>query len=79
MVCVLNADLQGLPPLLIQCGRDEILLDDTLRLQQAAKAAGLVVECEVFDGMWHDFQLFGAWVASADKALWRIAEFIRGH
>lgn len=76
-VSPLFAPLQGLPPLLIQCGSDEILLDDAQRLAQAAQAAGVSVQCEVYPSMWHDFQVFGAWLKDADRALWQIAQFIR--
>ncbi|HEX4879524.1 MAG TPA: alpha/beta hydrolase [Limnobacter sp.] len=78
-VSPLFADLRELAPMLIQCGSDEILLDDALALTHAAKSAGLVVESEVYQGMWHDFQLFAPWIDAADKALWAIAEFIRRH
>ncbi len=54
----LFADLSGLPPTLIQVGEDEILLDDSTRLADKLKAAGVDVTCEVWQAMWHDFQLF---------------------
>lgn len=54
----LFADLSGLPPTLIQVGEDEILFDDSTRLTEKMQAAGVDVTCEVWEAMWHDFQLF---------------------
>lgn len=71
------ADLEDLPPMFIQVGSDEILLDDALLLEQRAKAAGVQVSCTVHEGMWHNFQMFNALVEKADKALWAIADFVR--
>ena len=71
------AELDDLPPMLIQVGSDEILLDDALLLEQRAQAAGVQVSCTVHEGMWHNFQMFSAFVEKADKALWAIADFVR--
>lgn len=71
------ADLEDLPPMFIQVGSDEILLDDALLLEQRAKAAGVQANCTVHEGMWHNFQMFNAYVEKADKALWAIADFVR--
>jgi acetyl esterase/lipase len=71
------AELEDLPPMFIQVGSDEILLDDALLLEQRAKAAGVQVSCTVHEGMWHNFQMFNALVEKADKALWAIADFVR--
>jgi acetyl esterase/lipase len=56
----LYADLRGLPPLLIQVGNDEILLDDATRLAERAETAGVSVSLEVWDNMWHVFQAFAS-------------------
>jgi epsilon-lactone hydrolase len=50
------ADLQGLPPLRIDVGDDEVLLDDALRLAERANLAGVVVKGAVWAGMPHVFQ-----------------------
>lgn len=71
------AELEDLPPFFIQVGSDEILLDDALLLERRAKQAGVQVSCTVFPGMWHNFQMFSAFVEKADKALWAIADFVR--
>ena len=52
------ADLHGIPPLLIQVGGAEMLLDDSLRLADRAKEAGVRVELEVWNDMIHAFQMF---------------------
>ncbi|MBW1642533.1 MAG: alpha/beta hydrolase [Deltaproteobacteria bacterium] len=73
------ADLKGLPPLLIQVGTAEILLDDAKRLAEGAKAAGVEVNLEVWDDMVHVWQFFVSMVPEAQKAIEGIAEFIRKH
>ena len=56
MISPLFGDLSGLPPLLIQVGDHEILLDDSLRLADKARAAGVDVTLEVYPGAFHVFQ-----------------------
>lgn len=68
----LFAELSGLPPTLIQVGNDEILLDDSTRLYERMKAAGVEVTCEVWDAMFHDFQLFSPLLPEADRSLERV-------
>lgn len=72
----LFADLFGLPPLLIQAGSHEVLLDDALRL--AAKAAGddVDVSRDIVAGAPHVFQAFAA-VLDEAAALDRAAAFLR--
>lgn len=76
-VSPLFADLTGLPPLLIQVGEQEILLDDALALERKAKAAGVEVSCEVYDGMWHNFQMFNEFIDKSDFALQQIGRFVK--
>lgn len=73
----LFADLSGLPPLLIQAGSHEVLLDDALRL--AAKAAGdnVDVSLDVVAGAPHVFQAFAAVLDEAAAALDRAGVFLR--
>jgi monoterpene epsilon-lactone hydrolase len=73
----LYADLAGLPPLLIQVGTAETLLDDSTRLSERAKAAGVYVELERWEDMIHVFQAFGEMLPEAQQAIGRIGEFIR--
>ncbi|WP_321853982.1 alpha/beta hydrolase [Burkholderia cenocepacia] len=76
-VSPLFADLHGLPTTLIQVGGDEILLDDAIRFATRARDAGMPVENQIHDGMWHNFQMFNRFVEPADRALDDIARFVR--
>lgn len=71
----LYADLGGLPPVLIQVGSDEILLSDSTRLAERAQAAGVDVTLDVWQGMWHVWQLFVPYLPEANKALETIGAF----
>ncbi len=74
----LFADLRGLPPMLIQVGDHETLLDDSRTLEKNAKAAGVDVTLEVWDEMIHVWQLFHPVLPEGVKALERIGEYLRG-
>jgi monoterpene epsilon-lactone hydrolase len=73
------ADLNGLPPMLIQVGSEEILLGDALQLAKRAERSGIAVDCHVYNGMWHNFQMFNALLKTSDDALDEIAQFIKSH
>lgn len=73
----LFGDLAGLPPCLIQCGSDEILRDDSVRLHRALTQAGVASELEVWTKMPHAFQAFAPLIPEAVTALDRIASFLR--
>jgi acetyl esterase/lipase len=73
------ADLAGLPPLLVQAGSNEILLDDSTRLATRAAAAGVDVILDVTADVPHVFQLYEGNLDEADAALDRAARFIRDH
>lgn len=66
----------GLPPLLIQVGSDEILLDDSVRCARAAADAGVPVRLEIWKGLHHVFQLNGSHLLSARRALDRAGLFL---
>ena len=74
----LYADLSGLPPLLIQVGTAETLLDDSTRLADLAKAAGIDVELEVWDDMIHVWHSFAAMLPEAQQAIEKIGEYVLG-
>lgn len=61
----LHGDLAGLPPLLIVVGSDEVLLDDATRFGEAATAAGVQVQLDIFEGMPHAFH--GTILASGEE------------
>ena len=78
-VSPLFADLSGLPPMLIQAGSDEVLLSDSTRLAERSRAAGVDVELEVAQDMWHVYQAFARYLPEADRALDRAAIFVSAH
>lgn len=72
----IHADLSGLPPMLIQVGSSEILLDDAVRLAGAAGAAGTPVKLEVWPDMIHVWQSFSFMLPEGAKAIGDAAAFI---
>ena len=58
LISPVNADLRGLPPLLIQAAQDESLRDDATRLAEVAEAAGVTVTIELVEDTVHSFVLF---------------------
>jgi monoterpene epsilon-lactone hydrolase len=72
----LFGDFADFPPMLIQAGGREILLDDAIRLATAARATGTDVKLELEPGLWHAWQLFAGILPEADTALLRAARFI---
>jgi len=72
----LHGELRGLPPLLIQVGTDEKLLDDSLQYAARADAAGVAVRLEVWEGLHHVFQLDISHLESSRLALDRAAAFL---
>jgi epsilon-lactone hydrolase len=72
----LYADLKGLPPLLIQVGTAEVLFDDSDRLAARARAAGVSVELDAWQEMFHVWQAFAPALPEANEALDRAGAFI---
>lgn len=77
LVSPLRADLHGLPPLLIQVGAAETLLDDAVRLAGAAGAADVAVTLEVYPDMIHVWPLFHQQLAAGRRALAAAGRFMR--
>jgi acetyl esterase/lipase len=73
----LYADLSGLPPLLIHVGADEVLLDDSTRLADRARAAGVSVELKIWPVVPHAWQLAPHLLPEARQSLRESAEFLR--
>lgn len=71
-----HADLHDLPPLLIQVGAAETLLDDSLRVAEAARAAGVEVDLEVWPDMIHAWHVLAPILAEGREAIVRIGEFV---
>jgi epsilon-lactone hydrolase len=79
LVSPLHADLRGLPPLMIQVGDRETVLDDSVMFADKARAAGVEIDLQVWDGMIHVFQMFGAELPEAHQAIASIAGFLNRH
>jgi epsilon-lactone hydrolase len=74
----LFGDLTGLPPLLIQVGSVEVLLDDAVLLAERAKEAGVLATLEVWDEMIHVWHRYYPILQEAREANARIGEYVRG-
>ena len=72
----LYADLKGLPPLLIHVGEDEVLRDDSTRLAERARAAGVRVELKVWPVVPHAWQLAPHMIPEARQSLRESAAFL---
>ncbi|MGE0606740.1 MAG: alpha/beta hydrolase [Pirellulales bacterium] len=77
LVSPVFGDFRGLPPLLIQVGEHEMLLDDSIRVAKKAKADGLQVHLEIWPGMFHVFQSHEPLLPEARQAIEHVAEFMR--
>ena len=71
------ADLEGLPPLLIQVGASETLFDDAVRLDEKARAAGVETTFEEWDDMIHVWHIFAPMLDEGQQAIERMAEFMQ--
>ena len=71
------ADLHGLPPLLMQVGEDEVLLDDTLRVAERARAQGVDVTVHVEPEGFHVYQWLAPDAPESRAALEQIGGFVR--
>jgi monoterpene epsilon-lactone hydrolase len=76
LISPLFADLSGLPPLIIQAGTHEVLLDDALRLAQRAATADVAVTLDVTPGVPHVFQAYHQILDEAAAALDRAGQFL---
>lgn len=75
----LYADLRGLPPLLLQVGTDELLLDDATRFASRARAAGVEVTLATWEQMFHGWQAFAVLLPEGRQAMEQVQAFIRTH
>ena len=74
----LHGALAGLPPLLLQVGTREVLLSDSTRFAEKARAAGVDVTLEIEEGLIHVWQMFPD-VPEAQSAVQRIGAFVRAN
>lgn len=73
----LSIDLDGLPPIVVHAGADDILVSDADRFVERARAAGHPIEYRRFAGLWHDFQLQAGMLREAEDALAELGERLR--
>ena len=73
----LFADLQGLPPLLIQVGSEEVLLNDSIGLDRRARQAGVDSTLEIWDDMIHVWHVFFHMLKEGRDAIARIGEYYK--
>ena len=79
LISPIFADLSGLPPLIIQAGSHEVLLDDAVRLARAAATAEVEVTLEITPGVPHVFQAYHPILDEAAAALDRAGELLSSH
>lgn len=75
----LYANLVGLPPLLLQVGSAEILLDDAIRVAERARAAGVEAELRVWPEMFHVWHAFADILPEGQQAVDEMAAFLEKH
>jgi len=73
-----HADLEGLPPLLVQVGTAEVLLDDSLRLANRAAQADVPLTLAVWPQMVHVWHFFAFMLPEGGRALEEAGAFLRG-
>ena len=78
-VSPIEGDLGGLPPMLIQCGEAEVLLDDSRRYAEQAHQSGSPVKLSLWADMPHVFVGFAPLLNAANRALEEIARFVDAH
>ena len=74
---LLHTDYNGFPPVYIQVGAAETLLDDSRRVAERAKQAGVDVKLDVFPEMQHVFHFLAGTAPEADDAIDRMAKWVR--
>lgn len=73
----LFGDYHGFPPMLMQVGSFEVLLDDTLSVAKKAKKSGVKVRTSVYDGMFHVFQMGMDLIPESREAWEEVGEYLR--
>ncbi len=73
----LHADLAGLPPLYIQAGTAETLLDDATRIEEKARTAGVATEMDLYPDLVHVFQAFAPHVPESVEAIQKLGAYLR--
>ena len=73
------ADLRGLPPMLVHVGRDEILRDDSIRVAEHARQAGLEVALRTWPVVPHVWQMLHRWMPEGRESLRLTHAFLARH
>lgn len=73
----LFGNFRGFPPMLMQVGSYEVLLDDTKEAAKKAREAGVRVRCSVYDGMFHVFQMGLDLIPESREAWEEVGEYLR--
>jgi len=76
LVSPLYASLEGLPPLMLQVGDHEVLLNDSTRVAEKAREAGVDVTLRLWPGMWHVWHFFVGRLPEAKQAILEMAAFM---
>lgn len=79
LISPLFGDLSGLPPLLIQVGSQEILLNDAERLAEAANRHDVETRLEIYNSLWHVFQVHSGQLDRATDAMETAGAHIKRH
>jgi acetyl esterase/lipase len=79
LISPIFADLSGLPPLIIQAGTHEVLLDDAIRLARQAAVADVQVTLDITPGVPHVFQAYYPILDEAAAALDRAGQLLSAH
>lgn len=77
LVSPYRGDVTGLPPTLFHCSRDELLRDDSVRMAEKMKAAGVDTTIEVWPGVFHVWQIAADVLPESKKAVANIVAFLR--
>lgn len=73
----LYADLKGLPPIYLQVGSEEVLLDDSVRLKERAEKAGVEVKLDVAENMQHTFLMAVGRAPEANEAVAKYVNWVK--
>lgn len=76
LISPIHGDLDGLPPLLIQVGSEEILLNDAQQLSELASRQSVETTLEIYNSLWHVFQVHAGQLERATNALTTAAAHI---
>jgi acetyl esterase/lipase len=71
-----SSPVSGLPPLLLQVGSAEALLDDAVRVAERARAAGVAADLRVWQHMFHVWHAFAEILPEAQQAVDEMAAFL---